>query len=79
MPINRLYNIWFRRITERWSHLRVTQRRNLTYLIVGIHKCKLKGSRPGLTQVFAGVFKPKSVLKWSKLASQRLFREPVRS
>ncbi len=40
MPINRLYNIWFERIEQRWSHLRVTQRRNLTNLIMGIYLSK---------------------------------------
>ena len=40
MPTNRLYNIWFQRIEQRWPHLRVTQRRNLTNLIIGIYLSK---------------------------------------
>lgn len=40
MPTNRLYNIWFQRIEQRWSHLRITQRRNLTNLIIGIYLSK---------------------------------------
>ena len=40
MPINRLYNIWFARVEQRWSHLRVTQKRNLTNLIVGVYLSK---------------------------------------
>ena len=40
MPINRLYHIWFQRIEQMWSHLRVTQRRNLAYLLVGIYLSK---------------------------------------
>lgn len=40
MPINRLYHIWFHRIEQRWSHLRVTQKRNLAHLIVGIYLSK---------------------------------------
>lgn len=40
MPTNRLYNIWFQRIEQRWSHLRVTQKRNLTNLIIGIYLSK---------------------------------------
>jgi hypothetical protein len=37
MPINTLNHIWFERIEQLWSHLRVTQRRNLTNLLVGIY------------------------------------------
>jgi hypothetical protein len=40
MSINRLYHIWFRQIEQMWSHLRLTQKRNLTYLIVGIYLSK---------------------------------------
>ncbi len=40
MSINRLYHIWFRQIEQRWSHLRVTQKRNLANLIVGIYLSK---------------------------------------
>jgi hypothetical protein len=40
MSINRLYNIWFRQIEQHWSHLRVTQKRNLANLIVGIYLSK---------------------------------------
>ncbi len=38
MPTNHLYNIWFQRIEQRWPHLRGTQRRNLTNLIIGINQ-----------------------------------------
>jgi hypothetical protein len=40
MPINRLNHIWFQRIEQLWSHLRVTQKRNLTNLLVGIYLSK---------------------------------------
>jgi len=40
MSINRLYHIWFREIEQMWSHLRLTQHRNLTYLLVGIYLSK---------------------------------------
>jgi hypothetical protein len=40
MSINRLYHIWFQEIEQMWSHLRLTQRRNLTYLLVGIYLSK---------------------------------------
>lgn len=40
MPINRLNHIWFQRIEQLWSHLRVTQKRNLMHLIVGIYLSK---------------------------------------
>ena len=40
MPINRLYHIWFQRIEQLWSHLRVTQKRNLANLLVGIYLSK---------------------------------------
>lgn len=40
MPINRLYHSWFRQIEQMWSHLRLTQRRNLAYLLVGIYLSK---------------------------------------
>lgn len=40
MPINRLYHIWFQRIEQLWSHLRITQKRNLANLLVGIYLSK---------------------------------------
>jgi hypothetical protein len=40
MSINRLYHIWFQEIEQMWSHLRLTQRRNLTYLLIGIYLSK---------------------------------------
>ncbi|MFC1878586.1 IS4 family transposase, partial [Chloroflexota bacterium] len=40
MPINRLNHIWFQRIEQMWSHLRITQRRNLTNLLFGIYMSK---------------------------------------
>lgn len=36
MPINRLYHTWFARIEQMWPQLRVTQRRNLAWLLAGI-------------------------------------------
>ena len=40
MSINRLYHSWFREIEQMWAHLRLTQRRNLAYLLVGIYLSK---------------------------------------
>lgn len=40
MSINRLYHLWFQQIEQMWSHLRLTQRRNLAYLLVGIYLSK---------------------------------------
>jgi hypothetical protein len=40
MSINHLYHIWFRQIEQMLSHLRLTQKRNLTYLLVGIYLSK---------------------------------------
>lgn len=36
MPINELYHTWFGRIGQLWPFLRVTQRQNLAWLLVGI-------------------------------------------
>jgi hypothetical protein len=36
MPVNTLYHTWFGRIEQLWPFLRVTQRRNLAWLLVGI-------------------------------------------
>lgn len=40
MPTNRLYHTWFPRIGQMWAHLRLTQRRNMTYLLIGIYLSK---------------------------------------
>jgi len=36
VPINRLYRTWFARIEQIWPQLRITQRRNLAWLLAGI-------------------------------------------
>jgi len=36
MPVNTLYHTWFGRIQQLWPFLRVTQQRNLAWLLVGI-------------------------------------------
>lgn len=35
-----LYHSWFHFIGQQWAHLRLTQRRNLTYLLVGLYLSK---------------------------------------
>lgn len=40
MPINKLYHIWFQRITQMYPGLRITQQRNLVWMIVGIYKSR---------------------------------------
>ena len=40
MPINRLYHIWFGRILQLYPGLRVTQQRNLTWMLVGIYRSR---------------------------------------
>lgn len=53
MSTNQLYHTWFQRIRQMWSHLRVTQMRNLAWLIAGIyqsrsvHLSKIAGKIPG--------------------------------
>ena len=37
MSINRLYHTWFQRVEQLWPDLRKTQRRNVTWLLVGIY------------------------------------------
>jgi hypothetical protein len=40
MSINRLYHTWFQRIEQLWPSLRVTQRRNFAWLVVGLYLSK---------------------------------------
>ena len=40
MSTTRLYHSWFHQIEQMWAHLRLTQRRNLTYLLVGLYLSK---------------------------------------
>ena len=40
MSINSLYHTWFRRVEQLWPDLRVTQKRNMTWLLVGIYLSK---------------------------------------
>jgi hypothetical protein len=40
MSINQIYHTWFCRIEQLWPTLRVTQRRNLTWLLVGIYRSR---------------------------------------
>ena len=53
MPINNLYHTWFQRFQELRPNQRVTQIRNFTWLIVGIHQSrsvnlsKIAGKSPG--------------------------------
>lgn len=53
MPINHIYHTWICRIEQLWPTLRVTQMRNLTWLLVGIyrgrsvHLNKIAGKIPG--------------------------------
>lgn len=53
MSINRLYHTWFRQVEQLWPDLRVTRRRNMTWLLVGIylsrsvHLDKIAGKIPG--------------------------------
>jgi hypothetical protein len=53
MSINSLYHTWFQQIEQLWPSLRVTQRRNFAWLVVGIylsgsvHLSKIAGKIPG--------------------------------
>lgn len=53
MPINELYHTWMKRICELWSGKRLTQLRNLAWLIVGMYMShsvtlsKIAGNIPG--------------------------------
>jgi hypothetical protein len=40
MSVNRLYHTWFEKIEQMWPALRVTQLRNLVWLMVGIYQSK---------------------------------------
>jgi len=40
MSSNHLYQVWFQRIGQMWSHLYLPQRRNMAQLIVGIYLAK---------------------------------------
>jgi len=40
MSTTRLYHSWFRQIEQIWAHLRLTQRRNMTYLLIGLYLSK---------------------------------------
>jgi len=40
MPINKLYHIWFQRILQMYPWLRLTQQRNLAWMIVGIYQSR---------------------------------------
>lgn len=40
MSVNRLYHTWFARIKQMWPTLRITQLRNMTWLLVGIYQSK---------------------------------------
>jgi hypothetical protein len=40
MPINTLYHIWFTRILQMYPNLRITQQRNLAWMITGIYQCR---------------------------------------
>lgn len=40
MPVNELYHTWKKRIKQLWSHLRVTQQRNLAWLLAGIYQSR---------------------------------------
>jgi hypothetical protein len=40
MPSNRLYNTIFKWINQQWPGWRVTQKRNLAWLLVGIYLAK---------------------------------------
>lgn len=57
MPINNLYHTWFQRIQKLRPNQRVTQIRNFTWLIVGIHQSrsvnlsKIAGKIPGAAKL----------------------------
>jgi hypothetical protein len=57
MPINRLYHIWFERILQMYPDLRITQRRNLAWMITGIHQSRsvqlhrIAGKIPGTARL----------------------------
>ena len=57
MPINRLYHIWFQRVLQMYPNLRVTQRRNLVWMIVGIYQSRsvqlhrIAGKIPGTARL----------------------------
>ena len=59
MSTNQLYHTWFQRIQQMWPHLRVTQRRNLAWLLVGIyqsrsvHLSKIAGKIPGRAKLLS--------------------------
>jgi hypothetical protein len=59
MSINQLYHTWFQRIWQTWPHLRVTQMRNLAWLLVGIyqsrsvHLSKIAGKIPGRAKLLS--------------------------
>jgi hypothetical protein len=62
MPINKLYHIWFQRIMQMYPSLRITQQRNLAWMIAGIYQSRsvqlhrIAGKIPGtarLTSVVA--------------------------
>lgn len=40
MPTNQLYHIWFQRILHMYPDLRITQQRNLAWMIVGIYQSR---------------------------------------
>ena len=62
MPINNLYHTWFQRIQGLRPNQRVTQIRNFTWLIVGIHQSrsvnlsKIAGKIPGAAKLAAGLY-----------------------
>jgi hypothetical protein len=62
MPINQLYHNWFQRIVQMYPELRLTQQRNLAWMMVGIYQSRsvqlhrIAGKIPGtarLTSVVA--------------------------
>jgi hypothetical protein len=61
MPINRLYHIWFTRILQMYPDLRVTQRRNLAWMLAGIYQSRsvqlhrIAGQIPGRARLTSGV------------------------
>ncbi len=59
MSTNQLYHTWFQRIQQTWPHLRLTQKRNLAWLLVGIyqsrsvHLSKIASKIPGRAKLLS--------------------------
>lgn len=64
MPTNTLYHTWFQRIQEMRPNQRVTQVRNIVWLIIGIHLSRsvclsrIAGKIPGAAKLLSATRRP---------------------